>query len=57
MKIAFGHLHYSPEVFWKFSLREWQACFLGYSEKMGASSDQPMEKSNLDQLMKRYPDQ
>ena len=56
MKIAFGHLRYDPDVFWKFSLREWQACFKGYSEKTNGQRDQPLKKSSLDDLMERFPD-
>ena len=56
MKLGFGHMHYSPRVFWSMSLREWQACYLGYMEKMGADNSKPMTTSGLNSLMERYPD-
>lgn len=58
MMIAYGHMHYTPDVFWGFSLREWQAALKGYIKK--EYGDQaltaPIKRSRLDQLMKEYPD-
>lgn len=51
MKIAFGHMHYTPEVFWSFTLREWQACVQGYHDKLSAGrSDDYVEPLTSDEL-------
>lgn len=56
MKIAFGHMHYTPDVFWAMSLREWQACFKGYFHKNQGEQDTPMTSDELHEMMERYPD-
>lgn len=56
MKVAFGHMHYSPNQFWEFTLREWQACMKGYIEKTQGDRETPMTSSDLNSLMERYPD-
>jgi len=57
MKVAFGHIHYTPEVFWSMSLREWQATVKGYVEKeFGGEQQAPMTSKTLEMLMKEYPD-
>jgi|LGOV01.1.fsa_nt_gb uncharacterized phage protein (TIGR02216 family) len=56
MKIAFGHLRYDPDVFWEFSLREWQACYKGYVEKEYGVKQKPMNQDRLKEMMERYPD-
>ena len=58
MKIAFGHMHLPSEVFWHYSLREWQAAFKGYVQKHNGSQgvDTPLDRSDLNSLMERYPD-
>lgn len=54
--IAFGHMHFTPDTFWGFSLREWQAALKGYIKKEYGDQPQPMRRSRLQQLMKEYPD-
>lgn len=56
MKVAFGHLHFPPDVFWTMSLREWQATLKGYIEKNYGHVEKPMSRSSLNKLMKEYPD-
>lgn len=56
MKIAFGHMRYTPEVFWSFSLREWQAALKGYQEKEYGIPDEPLNKASLDKLLEMCPD-
>lgn len=56
MKIAFGHMGYSPDQFWSFTLREWQACVKGHNEKQGIQYDDPMRRNRLKALMEKYPD-
>lgn len=56
MKIAYGHMHYTPSVFWGFSLREWQAALKGYIQKEYGEQTAPMTSSRLNQMMKEYPD-
>ena len=58
MKVAFGHLHYTPDEFWSFSLREWQACYKGHHEfHQGEEQDDiPFVDSDLQEMMERYPD-
>jgi hypothetical protein len=56
MKIAFGHIHYTPQVFWGMSLREWQAALKGYIQKEYGDFQTPMTSSRLRELAKEYPD-
>jgi len=56
MKVAFGHMRFSSDTFWAFSLREWQAALKGYIQKEYGDQVQPMNKSRLQQMMERYPD-
>lgn len=57
MKVAFGHMSLPSDVFWNYSLREWQAAFKGYAQKHnGAQSDAPLDREDLNSLMERYPD-
>lgn len=56
MKVAFGHIHYTPDVFWGMSLREWQAALKGYIQKEYGEPDVPMTSSRLRQMMKEHPD-
>lgn len=57
MKIAFGHMHYTPAVFWGMSLREWQCALKGYIEKVnGGPPEEPMDGARLKELMEKYPD-
>lgn len=56
MKIAFGHMHYTPEVFWTMSLREWQAAVKGYIQKEYGDPEVPMTSSRLNQMIREYPD-
>jgi uncharacterized phage protein (TIGR02216 family) len=58
MKLAYGHLRYTPDVFWGMSLREWQAALKGYLEKEygGEEREEPLTSDRLDALMRRYPD-
>ena len=56
MKVAFGHMNYSPSQFWEFSLREWQACLKGYTEKHQGEQQNPMTRDQLKKMMEDYPD-
>jgi hypothetical protein len=56
MKVAFGHIHYTPDVFWGMSLREWQATLKGYIQKKYGEPEVPMTSSRLHKLMEEYPD-
>lgn len=56
MKYAFGHMHYDPQVFWRMSLREWQACFKGYIERFQEAVDTPMTSDTLHKMMEKYTD-
>lgn len=56
MKVAFGHMHYSSDDFWNFSLREWQAAMKGYVQKNYGNQSAPMRGSRLKELMEQYPD-
>ena len=57
MKIAFGHMRLPSDVFWNYSLREWQAALKGYIQKHnGAQPNAPLDRDDLDSLIERYPD-
>jgi len=56
MKVAFGHMNYSSDDFWSFSLREWQAAMKGYVQKNYGHQSSPMRGSRLQELMEQYPD-
>lgn len=56
MKLAFGHMGFTPAVFWEFTLREWQAAIKGYIEKNYGDPDTPMTGGDLETLMRKYPD-
>ena len=56
MKLAFGHMHYTPNAFWSMSLREWQAAVKGYIDKEYGPQDTPMTKDGLEKMMREYPD-
>jgi uncharacterized phage protein (TIGR02216 family) len=54
MELGLGVLGLAPAVFWSLTPRELQAALRG---KFGAASDeQAPSRSELDALMRRYPD-
>ena len=55
MKLAFGHFHYPPAVFWEMSFREWQAAVKGYEEKnRDPDHVQPMTRKQFEELEARH---
>ena len=49
-------LHLSPADFWSLSVAEWKAMQEGYMRFTQANMDTPLQLHELDDLMKRYPD-
>jgi uncharacterized phage protein (TIGR02216 family) len=47
MQLGFGQLHLSPSDFWSMTLKELHAAI---------PQARPMLRSDLDQLMERFPD-
>ena len=57
MKVAFGHLRYTPDTFWSMSMREWRLAWAGYASKMGIpEKGEILQGNDLSDLMERYPD-
>jgi hypothetical protein len=56
MKGAFGHLGWTPEVFWRSTVTEYMLAIAGYNEKNGAESDKDKGPSDDDlaALVARY---
>jgi Phage tail assembly chaperone protein, TAC len=56
MKLGLGFMGIRPQDFWNYSLREWQATVEGFIENKYGKPQRPMNKSRLQELMERYPD-
>lgn len=58
MKSAFGLLHLTPETFWSMTMVEFRATSLGYAQANSAtrSSVNPLSRSELEDMMERFPD-
>ena len=52
MGLGMGLMRYSPDGFWRMTLREFSAAV-----RVMFPSDDAIDRTRLDQLMKRYPDQ
>tara|TARA_A100000172_G_scaffold80955_1_gene72074 strand:- start:696 stop:848 length:153 start_codon:yes stop_codon:yes gene_type:complete len=48
-------MHLPPNQVWDMSIKEITLAINGFKEYNGGESD-PMQKSDLDKLMERYPD-
>jgi hypothetical protein len=53
MRFAFGVLHWSPDVFWKASMREICAAMEAYSTR---TAPEPLDVEDLKSLMDHFPD-
>ena len=46
----------SPKVFWGMSVKEFMSAFNGFILSKGQKKDTPMGRSELEDLMTRFPD-
>jgi uncharacterized phage protein (TIGR02216 family) len=53
MQLAFGRLGISPRDFWAMTPREFSAAVRG---AFGSALQEPLGRSELEELMLRYPD-
>jgi uncharacterized phage protein (TIGR02216 family) len=57
MRFGLGHLRLAPTAFWRLSMIEYDAAFVGYLEAKGAKpAGSDMTRARLDELKSLYPD-
>jgi uncharacterized phage protein (TIGR02216 family) len=56
MKNALGKMGMTPDVFWNMSPYEFYAAIEGFAEFHSGGKPPPLSRTELDDLMERYPD-
>ena len=56
MELGLGVLQISPHEFWNMSFTEFYNALQGFKEFHCSKQNEPLTKSELDELMEMYPD-
>ncbi len=56
MQIALGKMQMRPKDFWDMSMIEFNAALNGFADFHSGGRSSPLGKSELDDMMERYPD-
>lgn len=56
MEWAFGVLRWPPDAFWAATPHELMAAIDGYNDAHGAQREEPMNRDELNDLIRLYPD-
>ena len=56
MQIGLGKMQMRPDDFWNMSIQEFYSAINGFAEFHSSGPPPPLTKSELDDLMERYPD-
>ena len=56
LQTGLGILQLTPETFWNMTMIEFNSACEGFSKFHSSSSDTPMTKDEMEDLMERYPD-
>lgn len=46
----------APDVFWRYTLRDWHDAIEGYLQSKGGGTVEAMNRDELEELMEQYPD-